>query len=437
MDTPSQETGEEPRTGERWREIHAQSLDCVHCGLCLPSCPTYRETGNELSSPRGRIYLMRGVAEGRIPLSEAVRDEAYLCLGCRACETACPSGVRFGSMLEELRAEVEVAKLREGAPKRIEGLALRHLLPYPRRLRLVVGVLAVLQGLRLDRLLKFLLPRRLRELHMLLPKIPRRRDRRRPRKLVHAWGDRRGRVGFFVGCIASELFGDVNAATVRVLACNGFDVVFPDGQGCCGALHAHAGDPEGAADLARRNIAAFENAEVDAIVVNSAGCGAAMREAGLWLPGEGESFAAKVRDVTEFLDSVGLRPPESPIDATVCYDDPCHLVHGQRVADAPRNLLRQIPGLKLEPHDDPEGCCGAAGIYNLTHSEMSRAVLERKLRSLAEVDPDIIATGNPGCLMQIGAGVARWGLRARVAHPIVLLDEAYFPPGSPRPKGRR
>ena len=162
MDTTSQETGEEPRTGERWRKIHAQSLDCVHCGLCLPTCPTYRETGNELSSPRGRIYLMRGVAEGRIPLSEAVRDEAYLCLGCRACETACPSGVRFGSMLEELRAEVEVAKLREGAPKRIEGLALRHLLPYPRRLRLVVGVLAVLQSLRLDRLLKFLLPRRLR-----------------------------------------------------------------------------------------------------------------------------------------------------------------------------------------------------------------------------------------------------------------------------------
>ena len=426
-----------PETGERWREIHALSLDCVHCGLCLPTCPTYRESGSEISSPRGRIYLLRSVAEGRIPLSEAVGDESYLCLGCRACETACPSGVRFGSMLELARAEVETANLRAGTAKRIERFVLRSLLPHRRRLRFVFSVLAAVQRLRLDRLLLPLLPRRLRELHPLLPKVPPRRDRRRPRKLVRGWGDRRGRVGFLVGCIASELFGHVNAATIRVLACNGFDVVVPRSQGCCGALHAHAGDPKAASELARRNIAAFAEAEVDTIVVNSAGCGAAMREAGRWLPGEGEAFAAKVRDVAEFLDAAGLRPPDAPIDARVCYDDPCHLVHGQRVAEAPRNLLRQIPGLTLQPHDDPEGCCGAAGIYNLTHPAMSRAVLERKLRSLAEADPDIIATGNPGCLMQIGAGVARLGLRARVVHPIELLDESYFPPGRPLPAGGR
>lgn len=400
-------------------------LDCVHCGLCLPVCPTYLETGRETASPRGRIYLMRAVAEGRLPLDAGVAEEAYLCLGCRACETACPSGVRFGRLVEGTRAAVEQAGLRHGLAKRIESFALRQAVPKPRRLRALVDLLALVQRLRLDRLVRPLLPRALRELADLAPQVPPRRSRRALPELVPAQGERRGRVGLFVGCVMPEFFGDVNAATARVLARNGFDVVVPAAQGCCGALHMHAGDPVFASDLARRNIDVFGAARVDAVVVNSAGCGAAMREAGHTLPGVGEPFAAAVRDVCEFLDDAGLRSPSGRIEGRVCYDDPCHLVHGQRVADAPRRLLAQIPGVTLISHDDPTSCCGAAGIYNLTHREMSRAVLARKMKALASADPDWIASGNPGCLMQLRGGAEANGLRARVVHPIELLDLSY------------
>jgi len=403
-------------------------LDCVHCGLCLPVCPTYLETGRESASPRGRIYLMRAVAEGRLPLDAGVAEEAYLCLGCRACETACPSGVRFGRLVEGTRAAVEQAGLRRGLAKRIESFALRQVVPKPRRLRALVDLLALVQRLRLDRLVRPLLPHALRELADLAPQVPPRRSRRALPELVPAQGERRGRVGLFVGCVMPEFFGDVNAATARVLARNGFDVVVPAAQGCCGALHMHAGDPVFASDLARRNIDVFGAARVDAVVVNSAGCGAAMREAGHTLPGVGEPFAAAVRDVCEFLDDAGLRSPSGRIEGRVCYDDPCHLVHGQGVRDAPRRLLAQIPGVTLISHDDPTSCCGAAGIYNLTHREMSRAVLARKMKALASADPDWIASGNPGCLMQLRSGVEASGLRARVVHPIELLDRSYSQP---------
>jgi len=409
----------------RWPEIGRLALDCVHCGLCLETCPTYRETGRETSSPRGRIYLMRGVAEGRIPLGDTVAEEAYLCLGCRACETACPSGVHFGAMVELARAEVEDAGLRRGAARVLERLALRGLLPHRRRLRAAMTLLGLAQWLGLDRLLRPLLPPALREAHALLPSVPALRERRALPELVPAEGERRGRVGFFAGCVMAELFADVNAATVRVLARNGFDVVVPRAQTCCGALHAHAGDEASAHALALRNARAFAETGVERVVVNSAGCGAALRDAGRWLPGEGEALAAKIRDVSELLDATGLRPPPGRIDARVCYDDPCHLLHGQRVADAPRRLLASLPGLVLVPHEDPGSCCGAAGIYNLTHAEMSRAVLRRKIASLAKADPDLVATGNPGCLMQLRAGAREAGLRASVVHPIELLDRAY------------
>jgi glycolate oxidase iron-sulfur subunit len=415
----------EGRRNRRWREIYSRSLDCVHCGLCLSTCPTYRETGSELSSPRGRVYLLRGVAEGRLELGDTVAEEAYLCLDCRACETACPSGVRFGAMLDLARAEVEAAGLRGGWAKRLERWGLRGLLPHPWRLRLLLGLLAAAQRTRLDRLGLALLPRRLRELYPLLPPVPPRRARRRLPKRIPAEGEQRGRVGLFVGCIMPPLFGDVNRATARVLARNGFEVLVPRRQGCCGALHAHAGDEAFAFALARRNVRAFGAADVSHVVVNSAGCGAALRDVARWLPEEGEALAASVRDPFELLDTEGIRPPEGRIDLTVCYDDACHLIHGQGVQEAPRRLLAQIPGLRLVEHDDPAGCCGAAGIYNLTHPRMSQAVLERKMRALAATDPDVIATANPGCLMQIRAAAAARGLRARVVHPILLLDEAY------------
>jgi glycolate oxidase iron-sulfur subunit len=412
-------------SAQRWQEIEKLALDCVHCGLCLSSCPTYLETGREISSPRGRVYLMRGVAEGRLPLGDALAEEAYLCLGCRACETACPSGVEYGAMLELTRAEIEAAGLRRGLAHALERFALRQLVPHPKRLRLLVDLLAFAQSLRLDRALFALLPRGLREMQGLLPRLPPRSERARPAERVPAEGEHRGRVGLLGGCLMPELFPDVNAATVRVLARNGFEVMVAPGQGCCGALQAHAGDESTAAELARRNVRAFAQAGVDYVVSNSAGCGAALREVGRWLPGEGEELAASARDVCELLDASGLRAPTSPLHLTVAYDDPCHLVHGQRVADAPRRLLAAIPGVELLFHDDPGSCCGAAGIYNLTHRRMSQAVLDHKLDTLEAVDPDAIASGNPGCLMQLRAGVAARGMRARVVHPITLLDEAY------------
>jgi glycolate oxidase iron-sulfur subunit len=414
----------------RWPEIGRLALDCVHCGLCLEACPTYRETGREISSPRGRIYLMRGVAEGRIPLGPTLAAEAHLCLGCRACETACPSGVRFGAMVEMARAEVADAGLRRGLARRLERLALRGLVPHRRRLRAVSTLLRVGSRLGIDRLVLPLLPRALREAHALLPPLAPRGARARLPELLPAQGERRGRVALFAGCVAAELFPGVNAATARVLARNGFEVVVPAAQTCCGALHAHAGDEAFATRLLRRNAGAFAAAGAPRIAVNSAGCGAALRDAGRLLAGEGEALAASVRDVCELLDAEGLRPPEGSLARAgrplrVCYDDPCHLLHGQRVGDAPRRLLAAIPGLLLVPHADPAACCGAAGTYNLTQREMSRAVLARKIAALAAAEPDAIATGNPGCIMQIGAGARAAGLRARVLHPVELLDEAY------------
>jgi Fe-S oxidoreductase len=405
-------------------ELYSDTLDCVHCGLCLSSCPTYRETGRETASPRGRIYLMRGVAEGQIALGDVVVEEAYACLGCRACETACPSGVQYGALLEQTRAAIEDAGLRRGAAKRIESLALREIVPKPRRLRWLVSLLAGAQALRLDALVAAFLPARLRAMHALLPQIPSRAERARLPAFTPAFGTRRGRVALLEGCLMPELFGAVNAATVRVLSRAGLDVLVPQGQGCCGALQAHAGDAATARALAKDNVAAFGSAAVDAVVTNSAGCGAALRELGHWLPGAGDALAAQARDVCELLDEVGLPPLTRRIDASVCYDDPCHLAHGQRVVDAPRRLLRAIPGLRLLEHDDPTSCCGAAGIYNLTHPEMSRAVLSRKLDSIAAADPDYIATGNPGCLMQLAAGARQRNLRAQLVHPIMLLDRA-------------
>jgi len=411
---------------DHMQAIYERSLDCVHCGLCLTACPTYLVTGRESSSPRGRIYLLRGVAEGALSLTDAVAEEAFLCLACRSCETACPSGVRFGALIELARASVADAGLRRGWAPRLERIGLRGLVPHPRRLHLAVNLLGLIQRIGLDRLVAKLLPRRLRGFPALVPRVPPRSQRGLLPEWVPAQGERRGRVAFFVGCVMPEFFGPVNAATVRVLARNGFDVVIPRDQGCCGALHLHAGDVAHARTLSRRNIAAFAAVEVDAIVVNSAGCGASMRDSRHWLLDEGEALAASVRDVSEFLDSRGLRPPLGRVEATVCYDDPCHLVHGQGVSEAPRRLLEQIPGIALEAHADPTSCCGAAGIYNLTHPEMSQEILARKLAALAVADPDVITSGNPGCLMQLQAGARASGLRARVVHPIELLDEAYL-----------
>jgi len=420
--TSSRSRGGEPSLPDA---VYERSLDCVHCGLCLSACPTYLATGRETSSPRGRIYLMRGVAEGRIGLEGLLAEEAALCLGCRACESACPSGVQYGAMLEDVREALVESGLRDEPASRLERALLRGLVARRGRLRALVTLAGWAQRLGLDRLGARLLPRRLREGHALLPPVPARSERAPLPAFTPARGERRGQVALLEGCVAAELLAPVNRATVRVLAANGFDVVVPPGQGCCGALHAHAGDRAFARDLARRNAAAFAGSAPDAVLTNSAGCGAALRELELWIGAEGASLAARSRDVCAWLDEVGLRPPARPVPARVCYDDPCHLVHGQGVSGAPRRLLRAVEGLEIVPHDEASACCGAAGTYNLTQPDMARRVLDRKLDALEAAAPDVVATGNPGCLMQLAAGVRRRGLPARVVHPVELLDRAY------------
>lgn len=407
-------------------DIHAATLDCVHCGLCLQSCPTYRVTGRETSSPRGRIYLMRGHAEGRLDDPALLAEEAFLCLGCRACETACPSGVRYGEILEKTRAVVRMEQPEGRLARALERFVLREIVPRRGRLGLVVGLLAIVQRVGLDRLAQRVLPKRLAASAALLPRIPVASERRRMPAFTPAIGPRRGRVALFEGCVMPEFFGRVNDAARLVLARAGYDVVVPEAQGCCGALHAHAGDLERAAVLARANAEVFgaELAGIDAVIVTSAGCSAALREQEHWIGGDGAAFAGGVRDVLEFLDAVGARLELSPIPRRVCYDDPCHLIHAQGIAAAPRRLLASIPKLELVAHRNPEACCGAAGIYNLTHPEMSASVLAPKLDALIDVDPEIVATANPGCAMQLAAGLASRGSAARVVHPIELLEEA-------------
>lgn len=406
--------------------VYAKTLDCVHCGLCLQACPTYRVTGRESASPRGRIYLMRGLAEGRLEDTQLLEEEAFLCLGCRACETACPSGVQYGEMLEKTRSIVRSHEKGTRFATLLERFALRQIVPHPWRLRILVQLLSVVQRLRLDRLVALVLPTRLRDMATLLPEIPAARERSRMPPFTSAEGTRRGRVALFEGCVMPEFFGRVNNAARLVLARAGYEVVVPERQGCCGALQAHSGDLEFASQLARKNVLAFEDelGTLDAIIVTSAGCSAALREAESWLGEPGGALAGTVRDVLEFLDEVGAELPHASMPLRVCYDDPCHLIHAQGIAAAPRRLLDAIPDLELVPHKNPEACCGAAGIYNLTQPEMSQAVLRPKLDALIEALPDIVATANPGCAMQLAAGLLGRGFEARVVHPIELLEEA-------------
>jgi len=399
---------------------YTATLDCVHCGLCLPHCPTYQETGRESSSPRGRIYLMRGVAEGRIPLDGRFASEMHDCLACRACESACPAGVRYGHLVETARAEVDRRGARGRLRRGLERLALRRVVGSPRVLRLVSGLLRLYQRSGLQRLLRRsgllrALPGLARAERM-LPVLP---APHRPAVVYPASGGRRrGRVAFFSGCVMPELLGPANAASVNVLLHNGFEVWIPRAQTCCGALQLHSGDPAGAARLRRRNRSAFQLEGIDAIVTNSAGCGAVLKD------GQ-DLLARRVRDISEFLVERGLRPPRARLELRVAYDDPCHLLHGQQIYEAPRALLRAIPGLELVDLPGHRDCCGAAGIYNLTRPEMSERLLARKIDALARLDVAALATGNPGCILQIAAGASAAGLSTEVLHPVELLARAY------------
>jgi glycolate oxidase iron-sulfur subunit len=407
-------------------------LDCVHCGLCTAACPTYVETGNENDGPRGRIYLMRGVTDGRLELSTDVRRHLELCLDCRACETACPSGVQYGKLIEPFRVAME-----QVGPERKSGdwfhrWILFGLFPYPTRLRAAIAPARWAQRLRLDRAAKGLgllrlLPPRLRQLVDMLP--PLERPQRALPDFLPAIGRRRARVALFTGCVGDAIFRPTNWATARVLQQNGCDVVVPQAQACCGAIHFHAGSSEPARQFADTNVVAFRCDEVDAVITNVAGCGAMLKDyAHHWHdPAQAAraKFAAKVKDASEFLDSLGLVPPEGEISLVATYHDACHLGHAQKIREAPRRLLAQIPGLRLVDLPETELCCGAAGTYNLTEPEMSARLSRRKLENILSTGARVVITANAGCLLQIAREARSQGEKLWVAHPMDLLDLAY------------
>ncbi len=393
---------------------------CVHCGICLPQCPTYRVLGEEMDSPRGRLYLMRAVAEGRLGFTETFARHLDLCLGCRACETACPAGVPFGSLLEATRSQ-----LAERGPRPRTALLRRlvhGMFPEPRRLGVMLGGLKLYQRSGLRRVVRashvLALAPRLAAMESLLPDVP---SAPALLELTPAQGRRRlGRAGLLTGCIQRHLYPDVNRDTARLLSLAGYDVVVPRDQGCCGALELHAGFLDDFRDRARKLIAAFP-ADLDVIVVNAAGCGSAMKEYTRWMPGEADvvAFAEKIKDVSEALVDAEL--PLGPVDLTVTYHDACHLAHGQRIRAEPRRLLGRIPDLKIVPLPESDLCCGSAGVYNLLEPEVAGRLLTMKIDRIAETGAAAVVTGNPGCLLQIAKGCRERGLDLEVLHPVTLL----------------
>jgi glycolate oxidase iron-sulfur subunit len=414
-------------------------LDCVHCGLCTSACPTYVELGTEMDSPRGRIYLMRAVTDGRLDLHDAdVRRHLDLCLDCRACESACPSGVQYGKLIEPMRIHLARTQPDRSLPW-FQHLILSSIFPYARRNRWALAPARLMQWTGIDRLLEKsgllrLLPRSLRQMHEMLPRL--KRHYGRLPEMLPAEGTRRARVALFTGCVADAIFPETTVATARVLQKNGCDVLIPRGQGCCGALHYHSGQEAPAQQFAVRNCAAFLANEVDAIIVNAAGCGAMVKDYGHLLEHTphaeaGRHFAGKVRDINEFLVQLGPVKPEHPLRLKATYHDACHLCHAQQIRRPPRQLLEMIPGLELVPLNETEICCGAAGSYNLTQPEMAERLGRRKARNILDTGAQAVFTGNVGCLLQIARHLRAERPDLWVAHPIDALWASYE--GQPHP----
>ncbi len=423
-----------PGEAPRWDDYSK----CIRCGLCLNACPTYRELGVEMDSPRGRIYQMIQADRGRLPLGESFVRHIDLCLNCRACETACPSGVEYGRLVEAARGQIERYHRRPAMARLLRWLFFYQVLPRRGRLEAVGRLVRFYQRSGLERLalrsgILRLFGKRLERASRLAPRLEDPFFTKRLGAVIPAQGARRYRVGFFAGCVANLAFASTNEATVRVLARNGCEVVIPATQACCGALHVHAGIRELARSLARENLEAFPADGLDAIITNAAGCGAVLKEYPLLFEEEGResyerarAFSVRVRDVTEFLAGIDFDRDFAETKVRATYQDPCHLLHAQRIRGAPRRLLEAIPGLELVELKESEICCGSAGLYNVTENEMADALLEKKLRRIEETRADLVLTANPGCLLQLRAGLARRGADpARVRHVVELLDEAY------------
>lgn len=378
---------------------YEKSLACIHCGLCLSSCPTYLETGNENDSPRGRIYLMRAMQDGRLPVGDTAVRHIDLCLGCRACEAVCPSGVHYGELLEATREHIENHYERSPFQRFLRRVAIEKIFPYPERMELA------LRPARLMRKFKKLLPQFAREALSLIPERP---DATPVPPFSPAKGNvKRGRVGLVRGCVMSVMFGDTNAATVALLNRAGYDVVTPDTQVCCGALYAHGGNLQRARECARANLQAFE--DVDAIVINAAGCGSTLKEYGHLLGTDrAEAFGAKVKDITQMFSPQDFASA-APEHRKVTYHDACHLAHAQRITSAPRQLLRAVAGDSFVELPESDVCCGSAGSYNLTEPEMAARLQRRKTENILRTGAEVVVTTNPGCLLQIRAGLDKAG----------------------------
>jgi len=409
---------------------------CVHCGLCLAYCPTFSILGTEMDSPRGRIFLIKSMAEGRIGLTDSTAAHLDLCLGCRACETVCPSAVPYGQLIEAARADIERQRPGGALRRFFRWVNFDVLLPHPRLLSLAAAGLRFYQVSGLQRLVRAsgflrLLPGPLASWEPLLPAIPAAADRAPLPEVTPAEGAKRAAVGLLTGCIQQVAFGPHNRATARVLARNGVEVIAPRTQSCCGALHAHGGEHATALELAKKTIGAFESAGVEQVVVNTSGCGAHMKAYGTLLAGDpawaerARRFATRVSDISEFLAREPLRGPLRPVARTVTYHDPCHVAHGQKIRKEPRALLAQIPGLTVRELHEADWCCGSAGTYNLTQPEMAGRLQRRKIENIRATGADAVVTANPGCIIQIQQGLEGGARPIRVLHIVELLDEAY------------
>jgi len=404
---------------------HDKSLACIHCGLCLSSCPTYLETGDENDSPRGRIYLMRAVQDGRLTLGETAVTHIDCCLGCRACEAVCPSGVQYGYLLEHTRDHVEKNFTRSTFQNLLRRVAIEKVFPNRTLMKLALLPARFTKWVGAEKVL----PKFAREALSLIPddlqagELP---------ELSPAVGLHKGRVGFIRGCVMDVMFGSTNANSVKLLNVAGYDVIVPPSQGCCGALHAHNGNLEAARDAARANIAAFEPLELDAVIINAAGCGSTLKEYGQLLADDpawaerGRTFSAKIKDITEFLAASNFLSTLNPQPSTlrVTYHDACHLAHAQRITKPPRGLVKVIAGKNFVDLPEADVCCGSAGTYNLTEPEMAARLQRRKVENILQTNADLVVTSNPGCLLQIQAGLRKAGSPARAVHIADFLMES-------------
>jgi glycolate oxidase iron-sulfur subunit len=406
---------------------------CVHCGLCLNACPTYRELGVEMDSPRGRIYQMAQVAAGA-PITASYREHIDLCLACRGCESACPSGVNYGRLVEAARAEIETVTPRAWPARTLRNFVFLKLLPSERLLTAAGAALWLYQASGLRKLARLTgLAKLAGAREALAPPAEIPFFFREIGRTFPAQGVQRYRVAFMAGCIANVSFARLNEATVRVLRKNGCEVVVPAGQTCCGALHVHAGIRDEARRLARKNIdAVLAAGKFDAIITNAAGCGSTLKEYDELLEHDqayaekARAFRRSMKDVLEFLGGIELNRSLGAVEATVTYQDSCHLAHGQKIRKAPRQLLAAVPGLTFREMPLADICCGSAGIYSVLHTGLSMNILEKKMANVNLVRPDIIATANPGCMLQLAAGARKWGRGSeRVMHVVEVLDEAY------------